>query len=263
MHLFHIPQCSIQNRNVHISVLNGALRVMEQGHSGICLLLNTGWWLTFGCDIILRYGSRWPEVDSPHKGPVIWKSSPCAWCHHTELIISVFSPADAYSPTRPSLQPRVYWSHGSSTFDTTFLGRWEIYILRDQTWGKMKFFYFVFSFKLDLWNCKIWLQCSVNQSDSTTILLSVSGVSKLVSYSVSESISQWVNQWVRQVGGCQSVSRSTWEDTEPITNTRAWEFSGFFLISGFFRAQKILKSIQIMQSFHILNKNIVKIVPWS
>ena len=35
MHLFHIPQCSIQNRNVHISVLNGALWDMEQVHSGI------------------------------------------------------------------------------------------------------------------------------------------------------------------------------------------------------------------------------------
>ena len=38
MHLFHIPQCSIQNRNVHISVLNGALWDMEQLHSGICEL---------------------------------------------------------------------------------------------------------------------------------------------------------------------------------------------------------------------------------
>ena len=36
MHLFHIPQCSIQNINVHISVLNGALWDMEQEHSGIC-----------------------------------------------------------------------------------------------------------------------------------------------------------------------------------------------------------------------------------
>ena len=36
MHLFHIPQCSIQNRNVHISVLNGALWDMEQVHSEIC-----------------------------------------------------------------------------------------------------------------------------------------------------------------------------------------------------------------------------------
>ena len=44
MHLFHIPQCSIQNRNVYISVLNGALWDMEQVQSGICeigpLLLN-------------------------------------------------------------------------------------------------------------------------------------------------------------------------------------------------------------------------------
>ena len=35
MHLFHIPQCSIQNRNVHISVLNGALWDMKQATSGI------------------------------------------------------------------------------------------------------------------------------------------------------------------------------------------------------------------------------------
>ena len=38
MHLFHIPQCTIQNRNVHISVLNSALWDMEQVHSGICEL---------------------------------------------------------------------------------------------------------------------------------------------------------------------------------------------------------------------------------
>ena len=35
MHLFHIPECSIQNRNMHISVLNGAFWDMEQVHSGI------------------------------------------------------------------------------------------------------------------------------------------------------------------------------------------------------------------------------------
>ena len=35
MHLLHIPQCFIQNRNVHISVLNGALWGMQQVHSGI------------------------------------------------------------------------------------------------------------------------------------------------------------------------------------------------------------------------------------
>ena len=36
--MFHIPQCSIRNRNVHISVLHGALWDMEQVHSGICEL---------------------------------------------------------------------------------------------------------------------------------------------------------------------------------------------------------------------------------
>ena len=39
MHLSHIPQYTIQNRNVHISVLNGALWDMKQVHCGICELL--------------------------------------------------------------------------------------------------------------------------------------------------------------------------------------------------------------------------------
>ena len=38
MHLSHILQCPIQNQNVHISVLNGALWDMEQVHYGICKL---------------------------------------------------------------------------------------------------------------------------------------------------------------------------------------------------------------------------------
>ena len=38
MHLSHISQFSIQNRSVHISVLNGALWDMEQVNSGICEL---------------------------------------------------------------------------------------------------------------------------------------------------------------------------------------------------------------------------------
>ena len=36
MHLFYIPECTIQNRNVHISVLNGAFWDMEQVHTRIC-----------------------------------------------------------------------------------------------------------------------------------------------------------------------------------------------------------------------------------
>ena len=52
-------------------------------------------------------------------------------------------------------------------------------------------------------------------------------------------------------------------DLEILYVEQARDFSRFFRISGFFRAQKILKSIEIMQSFHILNKDVVKIVPWS
>ena len=36
MHLFHNPHCSIQNRDVHISVLIETLWDMERVHSGIC-----------------------------------------------------------------------------------------------------------------------------------------------------------------------------------------------------------------------------------
>ena len=36
LHLSHIPQCTIQNRHVHISVLNCALWDMGQAHCGIC-----------------------------------------------------------------------------------------------------------------------------------------------------------------------------------------------------------------------------------
>ena len=38
MHPFHFPECTIQNRNVHISVMNVALLDMEQVHPGICEL---------------------------------------------------------------------------------------------------------------------------------------------------------------------------------------------------------------------------------
>ena len=36
MLLLHIPQCTFQNRNVHISVLNGVLWDMEQVHCRVC-----------------------------------------------------------------------------------------------------------------------------------------------------------------------------------------------------------------------------------
>ena len=45
MNVIHIPQCSIHNRNVHISILNGPLRDMEQVHSGICEIDLMDYWL--------------------------------------------------------------------------------------------------------------------------------------------------------------------------------------------------------------------------
>ena len=36
MPLFYIPQCTTQNKNVHISVLSDALQDVEQVHCGIC-----------------------------------------------------------------------------------------------------------------------------------------------------------------------------------------------------------------------------------
>ena len=39
MHLIHVAQCTIQNRNVPIAILNGALWHMEQVYYGICQLL--------------------------------------------------------------------------------------------------------------------------------------------------------------------------------------------------------------------------------
>ena len=38
MHLPHIPQYTIRNRNMHITVLNGALWNMGHVHYGICEL---------------------------------------------------------------------------------------------------------------------------------------------------------------------------------------------------------------------------------
>ena len=68
MYLFHIPQCSIQNRNVHISVLNGALWDMEQVDSEICELEQFGHWCMYTSSVrlfpkpILTF---WKSTSSP------------------------------------------------------------------------------------------------------------------------------------------------------------------------------------------------------
>ena len=56
VHLSHIPQCTIQNKNVPISVLNSALLDMGQVHCGICefgLLWMIWCWLF---DLLLTLG---------------------------------------------------------------------------------------------------------------------------------------------------------------------------------------------------------------
>ena len=64
LHLFHIPQSSIQNRNVHISVLNGGLWGMEQVHSGICeigLLINCAYIRQHYYYMVDHDQIRWPH----------------------------------------------------------------------------------------------------------------------------------------------------------------------------------------------------------
>ena len=80
MHLSHIPQCTIQNRNVHISVLNGALWDMGQVHCWICEFglfqwkLNENWellWCQLGC----LWWDHWPQSwhhDNPWSCVFLW-----------------------------------------------------------------------------------------------------------------------------------------------------------------------------------------------
>ena len=50
MHLFHIPEGSIQNRNQYISVLNGAFLDMLQVQSGICGIVSIGGYVSHPTD---------------------------------------------------------------------------------------------------------------------------------------------------------------------------------------------------------------------
>ena len=54
MHPFHIPQCSIQSRNVHNSVLNGALQDMEIG-----LLHNDRWLIALREPLLKDVELKW------------------------------------------------------------------------------------------------------------------------------------------------------------------------------------------------------------
>ena len=86
MNLFHIPQCSIQDRNVHISVLNGALLDVEQVHSGICEI-----GLSFIHDptpmtkLSIKLGYGW--VIASHREQQLWLfTSPCFRLRKTRLV---------------------------------------------------------------------------------------------------------------------------------------------------------------------------------
>ena len=59
LHLSHIPQCTIQNRNVYISVLNGALWDMGQMHVGVWDRCIVGFMRLVLCD----YRSQMSPVD--------------------------------------------------------------------------------------------------------------------------------------------------------------------------------------------------------
>ena len=64
MYLSHIPQCTIQNRNVYISVTNGALWDMELVHCGICEIgqLSPAIWLPFLAATKQLYKWYFPSV---------------------------------------------------------------------------------------------------------------------------------------------------------------------------------------------------------
>ena len=66
MHLFYIPQCNIQNRNVHISVLNGAMWDTEQMHCGICEIG------------LFQYEFQWPDL-------IGFQSSSSSDCHQSNI----------------------------------------------------------------------------------------------------------------------------------------------------------------------------------
>ena len=125
MHLFHISECSIQNRNVHISVLSGAFWDMKQVHSGICELDQLHPWfsveynyspipkLIVGLAISpLKLGHGWSNYITQKIMNVI--TYPCP-NPSLMVIISSFSsispiPAE---PGRRPFRPRVLGARGS------------------------------------------------------------------------------------------------------------------------------------------------------
>ena len=127
MHQPHIPQCIIQNRNVHISVLNGALWDVGQVHCGIC---EKG--LTAKTAIIIftkqyMYVTR-HRTDTLYKYIQVSQQTPCI------KFVSILAPGDTLCHHRTlwslvnSLWPSDYiWSRRSwSTFIPVLIGPLQI-----------------------------------------------------------------------------------------------------------------------------------------
>ena len=99
----HNPHCSIQNRNVHISVLNGALWDTEQVHSVICELghfwiylfsaiiwstncLPPSWTKLSADEVMAKFASRyqWKDVQKH----IVWHIAAETHCRHLHTTFS-------------------------------------------------------------------------------------------------------------------------------------------------------------------------------
>ena len=107
-------QCSIQNRNVHISVLNWALWHMEQVHSGICELGQFRVVYFFSVVIDSTQSSFYKAVC---EGRVAWLSQPSSY---GALITERHSHSAAY------LDKAIYVFGGCTPTSTTFNDLWRL-----------------------------------------------------------------------------------------------------------------------------------------
>ena len=96
----HIPECSIQNRNVHISVLNGTFWDMKQVHFGISenglLLVVTVWAPTLSQDSIYFNEGWWYiyfVIELYHPWLRLGQLLQCWWSlmYHYQSVSMIFS----------------------------------------------------------------------------------------------------------------------------------------------------------------------------
>ena len=78
MYLFYIPQCTMGNRNVHISILNGVLWHMELVHCGICEIALSIWlvssYLSCNVNLVMHLEKNtWIKLFMPNDFTVVLK----------------------------------------------------------------------------------------------------------------------------------------------------------------------------------------------